>query len=304
MRKTFLFCCIAAMMACTPTKQSTIDETLQTKVDSVLQNKMGEINAVSGQVIVMEVQTGEIKAMVGDGISQESGLTRTASLLAALETGRVKLSDTVDVGEGVYMVHGKPLFDHNWRMGGFGKITTLEGLMLNSYIALYKNIERAFEEENAYFDMLNKMCYGQPECIEGLDSLKASYIEASEDSSALAWSCIGHNQRISPIQMLTFYNAIANGGKMVKPMFYKGETEVINPQIASKASIDSLQMALVNVVTEGLANRHNPGKYKLQDLAAVFQSLQKKTIQRAELTLYFQWDFVVTSQLTTRSTLS
>lgn len=134
------------MMACTPTKQSTIDEALQTKVDSVLQNKMGEINAVSGQVIVMDVQTGEIKAMVGDGISQESGLTRTASLLAALETGRVKLSDTVDVGEGVYMVHGKPLFDHNWRMGGFGKITTLEGLMLNSYIALYKNIERAFED--------------------------------------------------------------------------------------------------------------------------------------------------------------
>ena len=60
------------MMACTPTKQSTIDETLQTKVDSVLQNKMDAINAVSGQVIVMEVQTGEIKAMVGDGISQES----------------------------------------------------------------------------------------------------------------------------------------------------------------------------------------------------------------------------------------
>ena len=102
------------MMACTPTKQSTIDEALQTKVDSVLQNKMDEINAVSGQAIVMEVQTGEIKAMVGDGISQESGLTRTASLLAALETGRVKLSDTVDVGEGVYMVHGKPLSDHNW----------------------------------------------------------------------------------------------------------------------------------------------------------------------------------------------
>lgn len=173
-QRILLLGCIATMMACTPTKQSTIDEALQTMVDSVLQNKMAEINAVSGQVIVMEVQTGEIKAMVGDGISQESGLTRTASLLAALETGRVKLSDTVDVGEGVYMVHGKPLSDHNWRMGGFGKITTLEGLMLNSYIALYKNIERAFEEEKVYFDMLNKMCYGQPESIEGLDSLKAS----------------------------------------------------------------------------------------------------------------------------------
>ena len=262
--------CIATMMACTPTKQSTIDEALQTKVDSVLQNKMGEINAVSGQAIVMEVQTGEIKAMVGDGISQESGLTRTASLLAALETGRVKLSDTVDVGEGVYMVHGKPLSDHNWRMGGFGKITTLEGLMLNSYIALYKNIERAFEEENTYFGMLNKMCYGQPECIEGLDSLKASYFETPEDSSALAWSCIGHNQRIAPIQMLTFYNAIANGGKMVKPMLYKGETEVLNPQIASKANIDSLQMALVHVVTEGLGKPAQSGTVQVAGFGGGF----------------------------------
>ena len=52
--------------------------------------------------------------------------------------------------------------------------------------------------------------------------------------------------------MLTFYNAIANNGKMVKPTLYKGETEEINPQIASKANIDSLQMALVKVVTEGL----------------------------------------------------
>ena len=52
--------------------------------------------------------------------------------------------------------------------------------------------------------------------------------------------------------MLTFYNAIANGDKMVKPTLYKGKTEVINHQIASKANIDSLQMALVKVVTEGL----------------------------------------------------
>ena len=79
--------CIATMIACTPTKHSPIDNTLQTKVDSILQNKMSEIGAISGQAIVMEVQTGEIKAMVGNANSQESGLIRTASLLAALETG-------------------------------------------------------------------------------------------------------------------------------------------------------------------------------------------------------------------------
>ena len=255
-KNLLLLGCIATMIACTLTKQSAIDTTLQTKVDSILQNKMSEIGAISGQAIVMEVQTGEIKAMVGNGISQESGLIRTASLLAALETGKIKLSDTVDVGEGVYEIHNRELLDHNWHRGGYGKLTTLQGLMVNSHIANYKNIEKVFEEEQAYFDMLNKMSYGQPENIEGLDSLKAAYFVTPNDSgwsnTSLAWFCIGYNQQISPIQMLTFYNAIANEGKMVKPTLYKGETEVINPQVASKANIDSLQMALVKVVTEGL----------------------------------------------------
>ena len=255
-KRIILLGCIAAMIACTPTKQSTIDTTLQTKVDSILQNKMSEIGAISGQAIVMEVQTGEIKAMVGNANSQESGLIRTASLLAALETGKVKLSDTVDVGEGVYKVHDRELLDHNWHRGGYGKLTTLQGLMVNSHIANYKNIKRAFTEEQAYFDLLNRMSYGQPESIVGLDSLKPAHFVTPNDSgwnnTSLAWFCIGYNQRISPIQMLTFYNAIANNGKMVKPTLYKGETEVINLQIASKANIDSLQMALVKVVTEGL----------------------------------------------------
>ena len=255
-KNLLLLGCIATMIACTPTKQSTIDITLQTKVDSILQNKMSEIGAISGQAIVMEVQTGEIKAMVGNGISQESGLIRTASLLAALETDKVKLSDTVDVGEGIYKVHDRELLDHNWHRGGYGKLTTLQGLMVNSHIATYKNIERAFEEEQAYFDMLDKMSYGQPDNIVGLDDLKPAYFVTPNDSSwsntALAWFSIGYNQRISPIQTLTLYNAIANDGKMVKPTLYKGETEVINNQIASKANVDSLQIALVKVVTEGL----------------------------------------------------
>lgn len=105
---------------------------------------MSEIGAISGQAIVMDVLTGEIKAMVGNANSQESGLIRAASLLAALETGKVKLSDTVDVGEGVYMVHDRELLDHNWHRGGYGKLTTLQGLMVNSHIANYKNIKRAF----------------------------------------------------------------------------------------------------------------------------------------------------------------
>lgn len=294
--------CIATMIACTPTKQSTIDSTLQTKVDSILQNKMSEIDAISGQAIVMEVQTGGIKAIVGNGINQESGLIRTASLLAALETGKVKLFDTVDVGEGVYKVHDRELLDHNWHRGGYGKLTTLQGLMVNSHIATYKNIERAFDEEQAYFDILDKMSYGQPDNIVGLDDLKPAYFITPNDNNwsktALAWFSIGYNQRISPIQTLTFFNAIANDGKMVKPMLYKGETEVINHQIASKANIDSLQMALVKVVTEGLGKPAQSDKVQVAGVSGGCQISTKEdnsegkvnTIYSVEYCGYFPAD--------------
>ena len=250
--------CMITMLSCTPQKEkvSTIDTALQTKVDSILQDKINEINAISGQAIVMEVQTGEIKAMVGTGNHQESGLIRSATLLAALETGRVKLSDAVNVGGGVYMVNDQVLKDHNWQRGGYGEIDVLFTLKANSNIGNYLLTKRAFQEDKAYFDMLDSFSYGQPASVLGIDSLKPALLYTPKDSSwsksDLAWSCIGYNQQISPIQMLAFYNAIANEGKMVKPMMYKGETEVINPQIASNANIDSLQMAMVKCVNEGL----------------------------------------------------
>ena len=79
---------------------------------------MEEIGAHSGQAIIMEVQTGEIKAMVGEGKPQSSSLMRTVSLLAALESGKVKLSDTIDTKNGILMVDDRPLKDHNWHRGG------------------------------------------------------------------------------------------------------------------------------------------------------------------------------------------
>ena len=115
---------IATFIACTKQKAeqvSTIDSTLQVSVDSILQNKLSELNATVGQVIIMEVRTGEIKVSVGsDSILQESGLVRTASLLAVLETKAVKLSDTIDVGNGILAIGKDTLYDHNWHRGGYG----------------------------------------------------------------------------------------------------------------------------------------------------------------------------------------
>lgn len=250
---------------------STIDSTLQIKATSILENKLTELNALSGQAIVMEVQTGHIKAMVGlerkdsadyqpcENFSQahESALMHPISLLAALETGKMKLSDMVDVGNGIYSIQDRELKDHNWHRGGYGEISIKQGLASSSNIAVYKTMEKAFgDDAQAYFNLMDKMSYGKPDSIAGIANLKPAYFVTPKDSgwsdTAFAWFCIGYNQTITPIQILTFYNAIANSGKMVQPQLYKDSTTVINPQIASQANIDSLKQALEYVVTDGL----------------------------------------------------
>ena len=242
---------------------STIDSTLQTNATAILESKLSEINAQSGQVIVMEVQSGQIKALVGltrkdstnyqpcenFSVWQSTGLMHPISLLAALETGKVKLSDKVDTGNGIYQVHGRELKDHNWHRGGYGELTIQEGLAASSNIATYKTVEKAFgDNPQTFFDLLTNMSYGKPDSINGIASLQPYKITEKN----ITWNCIGYEQLISPIQVLTFYNAIANNGKMIQPQLYKDSVVVINPQIVNRVSIDSLKKTLVFNITDGL----------------------------------------------------
>ena len=261
---------------------STIDSILQVNVTSLLENKLSELDALSGQAIVMEVQSGQIKALVGltkkdstnyqscenFSVWQSTGLMHPISLLAALETGKVKLSDKVDTGNGIYQIHGRELKDHNWHRGGYGEISIKQGLASNSNIAVYKTIEKAFgDDAQTYFNLLNNMSYGKPDSIAGISNLKPAYFVTPKDSgwsdTAFAWFCIGYNQTITPIQTLAFYNAIADRGKMVQPQLYKDSTTVINPQIASQTNIDSLNQALEYVVTDGLGQPAKSDKVQI-----------------------------------------
>lgn len=205
---------------------STIDSTLQIKATSILENKLTELNALSGQAIVMEVQTGHIKAMVGlerkdsanyqpcENFSQahESSLIHPISILAALETGKVKLADTVDVGDGIYICKGDTIKDHNWHRGGYGNITIKQGLASSSDIAIYKAMEIAFNGyTQAYYDQLKDMG------ISNLDT---------------------------PLQILTAYNSIANNKN-------------------NQANIDSLKQALEYAVTDGLGQPAKSDKVQI-----------------------------------------
>lgn len=204
----------------------TIDSTLQVKATSILENKLSELYAISGQAIVMEVQTGHIKAMVElerkdsanyqpcENFSQtyESALIQPISILAALETGKIKLTDTVDVGDGIYICKGDTIKDHNWHRGGYGKITIKQGLASSSEIAVYKAMEMAFNGyTQTYYNQLKK---------------------------------IGISNLDTPLQMLTAYNSIANNRN-------------------NQANIDSLKQALEYVVTDGLGQPAKSNKVQV-----------------------------------------
>ena len=251
---------------------STILPELQTAVDSMLNDELTLINGLQGQVIVMEVQTGEILAMSGlernfEGnfqpcknftYQQELGsLMKTASLLTLFERG-IDSSYVVHTGEGIWGVDDSRIVkDHNWRRGGYEDLNLARALEVSSNIGIGMPIWKVYKgHESDFFDDLNKMSFGQPDFIDGIEGLKPTIYDSPKDSDwvnkLIIWSAIGYYRKIAPIQMLTFYNAIANDGKMVKPTLKTGEIEIINPQIASKDNIKKMQVILEHVVSQGL----------------------------------------------------
>lgn len=208
-----------------------IDSTLQAKVDSILHNKLAELNTTYGQAIVMEVQTGDVKALVGSqSTPQESGLVRTASLLAALEAKAAKLSDTIDVDNGVLAIGEDTLRDHNCHRGGYGKITVERGFGAASNIANYKTAEKAFKNEQAFAEALAKYGY------------------LVKDTS-LVGNPLGYGIPTTALQNLTFYNSIAKG------------------TISDQPAIDSIRQALEYAVSDGLSRPAQSDKVKVAGAA-------------------------------------
>lgn len=231
---------ILALIACTSNKQnikpfSTIDSTLQVKVESILQNQLSEFNATSGQVIVMEVQTGEIKASAGTEIKpQESGLIRTASLLAVLETKTVHLSDTIDMGNGILTIGKDTLLDHNWYRGGYGKITIQQGFGFSSNIANYKIAKHTFKDAQVFAKALAKYGY-------------------QVKDTSLVYNPLGYGVFTTPLQNLTFNNAIAQG------------------MIGDKTAVNNIKRALEYTVTDGLARPAMSDEVKIAGATGTIQ---------------------------------
>ena len=260
--------------------RSTIDINIQDLVEKVLTDKLKELDARSGIVVVMEVKTGEIKAItnmerVRAGVYAETmnhavadviepGSTfKVAAMMVALEDGLVEPKTPVDVGRGVYEYSGREIRDHNANRGGYGQINAEKAIWYSSNVGVAKIVLKGYERNPQKFvEGLRKIGMDADLKLEIPGSGKPKLRWPSDrlwSRTSLPWMSFGYEVQMPPIQTLTFFNAIANEGKMVRPMFVKDilkngevvkhfEPETVIPAICSKPTLKTIQQMLYNVV--------------------------------------------------------
>lgn len=271
--------------------ETTINVDMQDICEKALIDKLKEINAISGVAVLMETNTGNIRAIVNmkkcedgqyrevknDAISNmmEPGSTfKTASIMVALEDGYITPDYMVDTGAGVRSMYGRNMTDWTLRSnrgGGFGVIDVTHILMYSSNIGVSTIIDKFYHNNpQKFIDGLKRMSLNQPLHLqlqgEGIPNIRGPR-ERYFPKTTLPWMSIGYETQIPPLNILTFYNAIANNGVMVRPKFVdkimqKGEiiktfpTEVINPKICSAKTLYQIREILKRVVMD----EHGLGK--------------------------------------------
>ena len=301
---------------------TTLDINLQDVAENALLSQLIKHDAHHGSVILMEVQTGEIKAIVNlekgrdgkyrenynyaIGESTEPGSTfKLASLLVALEDGVVDLEDTIDAGNGVVRFYDKDIRDTKW--GGYGKITVKEAFEVSSNVGVSKLIyDNYYNRPTDFVDRLYAMRLNEKLGVE----IKGEGLPQIKYPGDPYWSGIslpmmshGYEIRMTPLQILAFYNAVANNGKMVKPRFvqeirYHGnvvkrfETEVLNPSICSKETIHKAIKMLEGVVENGTAKNLNNSNYPIAGKTGTAQIANERYGYTVDSKVSYQASFV------------
>jgi cell division protein FtsI (penicillin-binding protein 3) len=259
---------------------TTIDVNIQDIAHHALLQQLEKYKADHGSVVVMESKTGEIKAISNLGRNQEGkyyerlnyavgeshepGSTfKLMALAVALEDKVIDTSTIVDTEHGILTFYGKKVRDSH--RGGYGKISVAKAFEVSSNTGIVKAIHNSYKNKPSKFvDGLYRMnlqnTLNLPIIGEGKPIIPDPRIKNNRWSGiALEWMAYGYGVSFTPLQTLTFYNAVANNGEMVKPRFLKevkefGNTieqfdkEVINPKICSPETILKLQQLLKNVV--------------------------------------------------------
>lgn len=272
---------------------TTINLNIQDVAENALLDQLKRHDADHGCVILMEVETGEIKAIAnlskdddGDyyeyynyaiGESAEPGSTfKLPSLIVALEDGYIDLNDSVDAGNGEAEFFGERMRDS--KEGGYGKISVEDVFALSSNIGVMRLIEKYYANEPAKFIKgLRKLGLGDMVGLE-IAGEGAPLIKDPSDKSwsliSYLWTSIGYEVKMTPMQILTFYNAIANDGTMVKPKFVRKITDksstikefdsaVIEEKVCSAKTVKAARQLLEAVVDHGTAKNLKNKNYSI-----------------------------------------
>jgi cell division protein FtsI (penicillin-binding protein 3) len=284
--------------------QTTLDINLQDVAETSLYRHLTKHDADEGTVVVMEVKTGYIKAISnltreGEGSysekfnhavggSYEPGSTfKLLTMIALLEETNISLSDEIETGNGEYKFYRNVVKDHE--EGGYGKISVQRAFEVSSNIAMAKLTDKHFgKKPEKFLDYVDKMKLSKP---LGIQITGETYpkITRPKDKGwsgiTLPWMAYGYGFELSPLHTLTLFNAVANDGVMVKPIFVtqirkvdkiekEFDTEVLNSKICSNKTLNQMKLLLENVVENGTAKNLRDAHYRIAGKTGTAQILE------------------------------
>lgn len=285
---------------------TTLDVNIQDVAETALRRQLTDRQAAFGSVIVMEVATGQIKAITnlqrnasGTGYNEsynyaianegnrEPGSTfKLFSMLALLEENKISLDQEVDTGNGVYRFYDRNMRDA--KNGGYGKITIRDAFEKSSNVGISRLVDEHFgANPSKFMGYLDQVGLKEPLGFQLTGEGKPYFKKPGSKNwygTSLPWISIGYESTLNPIHTLALYNAVANDGVMVKPYIVKSivkgnlveknyDTQVIRQQIASQKTIKALQELLEGVVSKGTAKNIANADYKIAGKTGTAQKL-------------------------------
>lgn len=221
---------------------TTLDVAMQDVVEETLRKQLEKIGAKAGMCILMEVPTGDVKAISSMSLLQGGGYAEISpravtnmmepgsvfkpmSFMVAMDDGKITMNSTCDTGCGVREMYGRKMRDSNWRKGGDGVLSVPEIIKKSSNVGVSSLIDNAYAANpDQFVDGLYRIGVAEdlhlP--IPGYQKPKIRYRRDNPDGwyrTTLPWMSIGYETQLPPISTLTFYNGVANGGKLVRPRF-------------------------------------------------------------------------------------
>jgi cell division protein FtsI (penicillin-binding protein 3) len=296
--------------------QTTLDINLQDVAETALYKAMQKHNADDGLVVVMEVKTGAVKAIANlssdgrgsffekfnyaaGGLFEPGSTFKLVTMIALLEDSNIELNDSIDTGNGEFTFYKSKVRDHE--EGGLGRITIREAFEHSSNVAMAKLADRNFGvRPQKFMDHVERLKLHQPLGIQiaGEPNPKFKWPgQKGWSGISLPWMAYGYGIEITPLHTLAMYNAVANNGKMIKPVFVESvkradrekenfETEVIVGKICSNKTLNKLRQMLEGVVENGTAKGIKGTHYKIAGKTGTAQILEKGRYTRKYITSF------------------